>query len=67
MRIAKIDNISLSTCEIAHAKEILGFHVRQAHNRIDPNQRTKNCHPEKLRVIRSIVRDLSRHPVYDHV
>lgn len=67
MKIAKTGNISLSTCEIDHTKEILGFPVRQAHNRIDQNQRTKICSPKKLRVIRKIVRDLSRNITHNHV
>ena len=67
IRIAKIGNISLNTCEIAHAKEILGFPVRRAHNRINSNQRTKICSRDKLQIIRRIVRDLSRNIAHNHV
>ena len=67
LRIARLGNVSLSTCEIAHAKEILGFPVRRAHNRINPNHRTQTCSRDKLQVIRRIVRDLSRSPAHNSV
>lgn len=59
IRLARVDNISISTCEFAHAKEMLGFPVKIAHNRIDPQIRTKPCSQEKLKVIRRIIKELS--------
>ena len=58
-RIAStVHNIHLSTCEIADAKQQLGYRVRKAHNRINPRERSKTCIWAKVRIIRTICLDL---------
>jgi hypothetical protein len=43
--------ISVKTCWIAHAKEILGLYPKIASNRYDRNSRTNPCPAEKLPLI----------------
>lgn len=42
---------SVKTCWIAHMKEICGLPVRIAPNRIDVNNRTNECPPDKRNYI----------------
>ena len=49
-------HVYISTCEIASAKEQLGYKVRKAWNRFHPRRRTKECDNNKLRQVREAVR-----------
>jgi len=57
-RLAALDNVSLSGCEIADAKQQLGYHVRMSQNRKDPHFRSKRIENWKLEMIRQILWDL---------
>jgi len=61
-RLAAIYDISISTCEIADAKQQLGYRVRIAHNRKNRRVRSKRIRNWKLMEIRRILLGLHRNP-----
>lgn len=48
----------IETCWIAHVKELNGFPMRDAPNRISPTSRAKPCPPEMRPVIEDSMRRL---------
>lgn len=42
------------TCWIAHMKEVCGIPVKNAPNRISPDNREKPCTPEKMEYIKDV-------------
>lgn len=54
----EIGGFTVETCWIAHVKEQMGLHLRQAPNRQDPKRRKKPCPPEKKPAIVAAMRRL---------
>jgi len=53
--LATTYHIYISPCEIASAKQQLGYKVKKAWNRFHPKRRTKECDKRKLSMVREAV------------
>lgn len=48
-------NESVKTCHIAHAKQILGYDVKPAHNRVNEQERKYPCPEEFVEYVKEAI------------